>query len=87
MSTVIAPLRLVSLLGLFTFGISLIIALIVLVNYLMGKIEVAGFPTMAILVSMFAGVQLLSLGIIGEYLGRLHMRSMGRPRYVVRDEI
>lgn len=83
----IAPLRLVSLLGLITFGISLIIALIVLVNYLMGRIEVAGFPTIAILVSMFAGVQLLSLGIIGEYLGRLHMRSMGRPRYVVRDEI
>jgi glycosyltransferase involved in cell wall biosynthesis len=83
----IAPLRLVSLLGLLTFGISLIIAFIVLVNYLMGKIEVAGFPTIAILVSMFAGVQLLSLGIIGEYLGRLHMRSMGRPRYVVRDEI
>lgn len=83
----IAPLRLVSLLGLITFGISLIIALIVLVNYLMGRIEVAGFPTIAILLSMFAGVQLLSLGIIGEYLGRLHMRSMGRPRYVVRDEI
>lgn len=83
----IAPLRLVSLLGLFTFGISFMIALIVLVNYLMGKIEVAGFPTIAILVSMFAGVQLLSLGIIGEYLGRLHMRSMGRPRYVIRDEI
>ena len=83
----IAPLRLVSLLGLFTFVISLIIALIVLINFLMGRIEVAGFPTIAILVSMFAGVQLLSLGIIGEYLGRLHMRSMGRPRYVIRDEI
>jgi len=83
----IAPLRLVSFLGLFTFGISFIVAIVVLVNYLMGRIEVAGFPTLAILVSMFAGVQLLSLGIIGEYLGRLHMRSMGRPRYVIRDEI
>ena len=83
----IAPLRLVSFLGLFTFGISFIIALVVLINYLTGRIEVAGFPTLAILVSMFAGVQLLSLGIIGEYLGRLHMRSMGRPRYVIRDEI
>ena len=63
------------------------IALIIVATYRMGEIEVAGFPTIAILVSMFAGVQLLSLGIIGEYLGRLYTRSMGRPRYVVRDEI
>ena len=83
----IAPLRLVSVLGLFAFGVSFIIAIAVLVNYMLGRIEVAGFPTLAILVSMFAGVQLLSLGIIGEYLGRLHMRSMGQPRYVIRDEI
>ena len=83
----IAPLRFVSFLGLFTFGISFLIALFVLAQYLTGRIEVAGFPTLAILISMFAGVQLLSIGIIGEYLGRLHMRSMGRPRYVIRDEI
>ena len=83
----IAPLRLVSLIGLVSFVVSFIIALVVLINYTLGRIEVAGFPTLAILVSMFAGVQLLSLGVIGEYLGRLHMRSMGRPRYVIRDEI
>jgi undecaprenyl-phosphate 4-deoxy-4-formamido-L-arabinose transferase len=87
MDSMNTPIRLVSSLGLFTFGLSFIVAIVALVNYLMGKIEVAGFPTIAILVSMFAGVQLLSLGIIGEYLGRLHMRSMGRPRYVVRDEV
>ncbi len=83
----IAPLRLVSLIGLIAFVASFLIALVVLVNYILGRIEVAGFPTLAILVSMFAGVQLLSLGVIGEYLGRLHMRSMGRPRYVIREEI
>jgi glycosyltransferase involved in cell wall biosynthesis len=83
----IAPLRLVSVIGLFAFAVSFIIAIVVLVNYMLGRIEVAGFPTLAILVSMFAGVQLLSLGVIGEYLGRLHMRSMGQPRYVIRDEI
>jgi glycosyltransferase involved in cell wall biosynthesis len=83
----IAPLRLVSMIGLFAFAVSFIIAIVVLVNHLLGRIEVAGFPTLAILVSMFAGVQLLSLGILGEYLGRLHMRSMGRPRYVIREEI
>jgi glycosyltransferase involved in cell wall biosynthesis len=83
----IAPLRLVSYLGLLTFMTSFVIFIFTVSKYLLGTITVAGFPTLAVMISMFAGVQLLSLGIIGEYLGRLHMRSMGRPRYVIRDEI
>jgi undecaprenyl-phosphate 4-deoxy-4-formamido-L-arabinose transferase len=83
----IAPLRLVSYLGLLTFVTSFVIFIVTVSKYFLGTITVAGFPTLAVMISMFAGVQLLSLGIIGEYLGRLHMRSMGRPRYVIRDEI
>lgn len=83
----IAPLRIVSFLGVLTFVISLIILAVTVTQYFLGNITVAGFPTLAIMISMFAGINLLSLGIIGEYLGRLHMRSMGRPRYIVRDEI
>lgn len=83
----IAPLRLVSVMGLITFIFSFGILITTLIQYFLGNITVAGFPTIAIMISMFAGINLLSLGIIGEYLGRLHMRSMGRPRYVIRDEI
>ena len=82
----IAPLRIVSFLGILTFLTSLIIFTFTVTQYFLGNITVAGFPTLAIMISMFAGINLLSLGIIGEYLGRLHMRSMGRPRYIVRDE-
>ena len=43
-----------------------------------------GFAFLACSIAIFSGVQLLALGIIGEYLGRMHMRTMRRPTYVVR---
>ena len=47
---------------------------------------VAGFPFLASIISIFAGAQLFALGIIGEYLARMHFRSMERPTYVVRAD-
>lgn len=80
------PLRLVTLLGLSTFVVSFAITIAMLIRSLMGQITVAGYPSLAIMISLFAAVQLLSLGVIGEYLGRLHVRSMGKPRFVVRED-
>jgi undecaprenyl-phosphate 4-deoxy-4-formamido-L-arabinose transferase len=47
---------------------------------------VPGFPFLASLIAIFSGAQLLTLGIIGEYLARMHMRMMDRPPYSVRHE-
>jgi len=80
------PLRIVTVLGLTTFGISLVLLIGVVIKYLSGDISVAGYPSLAIMIALFSGAQLLSLGVMGEYLGRLHIRSMGKPRYVIRDE-
>lgn len=80
------PLRLVTLLGFSTFIISFTLTIIMLIRSLLGQITVAGYPSLAIMVSLFAAVQLLSLGVIGEYLGRLHVRSMGKPRFVIRHD-
>jgi glycosyltransferase involved in cell wall biosynthesis len=49
--------------------------------------SVPGFPFLASLISLFSGAQLCALGIIGEYLGRMHCRSMGIPSAVVREQI
>jgi undecaprenyl-phosphate 4-deoxy-4-formamido-L-arabinose transferase len=46
---------------------------------------VAGFPFLASTIAIFSGSQLFALGIIGEYLARIHIRSLGRPSYVVRE--
>jgi hypothetical protein len=45
---------------------------------------VPGFPFLASIVALFSGAQLFALGIIGEYLARMHFRSLQKPPYVVR---
>ena len=82
----IKPLRMVTYLGLLTFTISLFFLINLVLRYLAGDITVAGYPSLAIMIALFSGAQLLSLGVIGEYLGRMHVRGMGKPRYVIRDE-
>jgi glycosyltransferase involved in cell wall biosynthesis len=79
------PLKIASWLG---FGFTLFGALVLV--YVVGRVllegsPVPGFPFLASIIAIFAGVQLFSLGIIGEYLSRLYFRSMGKPSYVLRN--
>ncbi len=46
-----------------------------------------GFPFLASLIAIFSGAQLLTLGIIGEYVARMHLRVMDRPAYAVHEEV
>ena len=55
-----------------------------LVRYFLQGTPVPGFPFLASIVALFSGAQLFALGIIGEYLARMHFRSMQKPPYVVR---
>lgn len=82
-----APLRLVLWLGV---GLALLGAALlsyVLGSYFLGRTQLAGFTTLAAVSALFSGAQMLSLGILGEYLGRLHFRSMHKPTYLVRTEL
>lgn len=79
----VAPLKLATWLG-FIFGLLGVALLIyVLVSYLVGETTVAGYTTTVALISLFSGAQMLTIGIIGEYLGRQHFRSMQKPTYVI----
>jgi len=79
------PLRLASLLG-FTFTLfGMVVLMYVLVRYLIEGVSVPGFPFLASIIALFSGAQLFALGIIGEYLARMHFRMMDRPAYVVRE--
>jgi glycosyltransferase involved in cell wall biosynthesis len=81
------PLRWASLVGLaFTF-LGLVILLIVLGRYVIVGSPVPGFTFLASALAIFSGVQLLTLGVIGEYLARVHTRVMSRPTYAVRQEV
>ena len=80
------PLRIASLIGLAFTLFGLVVLAIVLVSYAVRGGSVPGFPFLASLIAIFSGAQLLTLGIIGEYLARMHMRVMDRPPYAIRHE-
>jgi undecaprenyl-phosphate 4-deoxy-4-formamido-L-arabinose transferase len=79
------PLRIASVLGLLMTVFGLGVLAYVVVRYLIDGREVPGFAFLASIISLFAGAQLLALGVIGEYLARVHERTMERPPYVVRE--
>jgi glycosyltransferase involved in cell wall biosynthesis len=81
------PLRLAILLGA-VFGIvGLLMAIVYFICYFVYRFTVPGFTTTIILITIFAGVQLLCLGIIGEYIGRMNIQLKKRPDYIIREEI
>ena len=82
----VMPLRFASFMGLFFtfFGISVLVY--VLLRYFLEGTGPPGFAFLASIIPIFAGAQLFALGIIGEYLARMHFRLMDRPAYLVREE-
>jgi len=82
----VMPLQLASLMG-FAFALfGLLVLLYVIVRFIIEGGSVPGFPFLASIVAIFSGVQLFALGIIGEYLARMHFRIMEKPTYVIREE-
>jgi len=79
------PLRFASIVGLGVGMFGAFTLVVVLVRTAYGGDAPAGFPFLASIVAVFSGAQLLALGIMGEYLARLHFRSMERPTYVVSE--
>jgi glycosyltransferase involved in cell wall biosynthesis len=81
----ILPLQFASLLGFVFAAFGFFSLVYVMSRYLLHGEKVAGFPFLASTLSIFSGVQLFSLGIIGEYLARMHFRLLDKPSYVVRS--
>lgn len=77
----ILPLQIASVLGLLFGGFGFVVLIYILSRYLMHGSSVPGFPFLASIIAIFSGVQLFTLGIFGEYLARMHFRSMERPPY------
>lgn len=80
------PLILSSIAGLLLFVIAIIIMLFVIVKTLLFGDPVAGFPTLASLILFLSGIQLLCIGIIGQYLAKIYSESKSRPIYIVKEK-
>ena len=81
------PLRLVTYLGLLGAGLGFAIMMFLLYQRLVAGILIEGFVVLSAVFSFFAGVQLLSIGFLGEYLGRVHLKIQNRPEYIVHKVI
>lgn len=77
------PLQLISLMGMALSALAFALALAYLGLKLGGDQFPVGNPTIVIVTSLFSGIQLLSLGVIGEYVGRIYDESRNRPKYIV----
>jgi glycosyltransferase involved in cell wall biosynthesis len=80
-----APLQLAMTIGVVTAGLGLLLLCWVIGRLIVSGSSAPGFPFLASLIIIFSGVQLLVLGIIGEYLARMHFRVMRKPTYVVAE--
>lgn len=80
-----APLRFATILGLVISLVAFIYMCYILITTLIWDDPVAGYPTLITVILFLGGVQLLSLGIIGEYLGRIFYETKERPVYLIRE--
>ena len=79
------PLRISTFLGVLVSTSSFVYMLYVFIKTIMMGEIVKGFPTLLTLLLFFSGVQLLSVGILGEYIGRTYLESKKRPAYIIRE--
>lgn len=80
------PLRWATMAGIFTSLSAFIMALVILTKTLIWGDPVTGYPSTMLMILFLGGIQLLSIGVLGEYVGRLFIESKQRPLYVLMEE-
>ena len=78
----VKPIRLVTVLGAVIFGVSLIMILYFIIRNALGY-TIEGWTTLACSIWAIGGIQILSLGVIGEYVGKIYHETKRRPRYII----
>lgn len=80
-----APLSVAAVLGVVFCGVSFLMILVLVVRTLIWGDPVAGWPSMVCVILFMGGIQLLCMGIMGEYLSKTYLESKHRPIYIVRS--
>lgn len=81
------PLRMISLAGLFVSFLSILMAIAYTIQKLTVGLSPPGFATLVVAIFFLAGIQLITIGVIGEYVGRIFEEVKARPLYVVREVV
>ena len=83
----VVPLRVSTVVGFLMSGIGALLGIAVVVERLLRPETPVGWASLVVIILLFSGVQLVMLGLIGEYLGRLFLTVNGTPQYTVREEL
>lgn len=78
------PLRFATVIGVVASFFSLVLGIYYFFLSVNGQIELPGFASLAVLITFLGSIQLITLGILGEYVGKLHSRSIGKPLYTIK---
>lgn len=81
------PVKIITRMGMFTIGVALVYLIQTLIKRFVYHDVPQGFTALLFVIVLFSGVQLIALGLIGEYVLRIFFQAKGRPLYVVRDII
>lgn len=81
------PLKLSTFLGLIISSLSFLYLLVVIIQKIFFEISIPGYPTIVSCILFIGGIELLCLGIIGEYIGKIYMESKNRPIYILKENI
>lgn len=80
-----APLSFASMAGMLFCGVSFLLILVIVIRTLVWGDPVAGWPSLACIIFLVSGVQLLCTGIVGQYLSKTYMETKHRPVYILKD--
>lgn len=78
----IKPIRFITTCGILIFGISILMLIYFLAVHFMGR-TVAGWTSMIVSIWAIGGLQLLAIGIVGEYIGKIYLETKDRPKYII----
>lgn len=78
----IKPIKMITSLGILIFTVSILMILYSLISYFCGR-SVTGWTSLLCSVWAIGGLQLLSIGVIGEYIGKIYLEAKGRPKYII----
>ena len=81
----IFPLRLFTYLGFLISGLSFLYSIFIMVRVLFLGVDLPGYPSLIVTLTFLSGIQLMGIGVLGEYIGRTYIESKRRPSYLIRQ--
>jgi len=80
----VLPLKVWSVIGVIVSLLSLVYALVIVLDTVFTGVDAPGFATLIVAILFLGGIQLIGIGVLGEYIGRIYVEAKGRPHYFIR---